>query len=91
MDVFLPSGNWTVANWKIAQLQLIYLWKVGMFNIYVRLPEGRREVTYLCVSQWLSESLSRTMVISILELEHQNGCFMMKKNIEMDDLGLPHL
>ena len=29
------------------------------------------------------------MVISILELEHQNGCFMMKKNIEMDDLGVP--
>ena len=30
------------------------------------------------------------MVISILELEHQNGCFMMKKKtIEMDDLGVP--
>jgi hypothetical protein len=49
MDVFYPLVIEQFANWKMAQLQLIYLWKVVMFNSYVRLAEGRREVTYFCV------------------------------------------
>ena len=85
----LSSGHWTVCELKNGPVTVDVPIKSGDVQRLCQIARGQAKgYLFMCITMAFWKSICNYGYIN-LTLEHQNGCFMMKKTIEMDDLGVP--